>query len=174
MRAPEQDANGGCGRLADFLQAHKASLLKQWLARTRADSAIQSDSLSRLELVDHVPGIFDALVQALRHRCSETQGDVQEITARHAVIRWVQRYDLRAVLREVSLLRTEFIRQLISFDKQDGTLGSEARLLNAMTVHRILDDIVMDATDTFLKLEGRSDGDAADDPFEHGPPPGSP
>lgn len=166
MKTPEHDANGACGRLADYLQTHKDSLLKRWLAQARADSAVQSHSLSKLELVDHVPRIFDALVQALRNRCSQTQNDVQEITARHTVIRWVQRYDLRAVLREVSLLRTEFVRQLIAFDEQDGDLGSEARLLNATTIHRILDDIVMDATDTFLKLEGRVDGDGPDDPFE--------
>lgn len=161
MKSSGRDSNGACGRLADYLQAHKDSLLKQWLAQTRADSAVQSDSLSKLELVDHVPGIFDALVQALRYRCSETKSDVQEITARHTVIRWVQRYDLRAVLREVSLLRTEFIRQLVAFDEQDIDEGSGARLLNATTIHRILDDIVMDATDTFLKLEGRGDDDGA-------------
>jgi len=135
--------------------------MKNWLAQARADSAVLSDSLTQLELVDHVPKIFDAVVQVLRNQCSETESDVQEITARHTVIRWVQHYDLRAVLREVSLLRTEFIRQLLAFDEQNRGLGSDAGLLNATTIHRILDDIVMDATDTFLRLKERDDGDEA-------------
>ena len=158
MKNSDLDPNAACGRLADYLQSHKDLLIKEWLAQARSDSEVLSDSMSQLELVDHVPKIFDAMVQALRNRCSQTKSDVQEITARHTVIRWVQRYDLRAVLREVSLLRTQFVRQLLAFDEQNMELGGNARLLNATTIHRILDDIVMDATDTFLKLKGRVEG----------------
>jgi hypothetical protein len=161
MKKSEIDTSAGCARLADYLQSHKDALIEEWLAQTRSDSEVSSDSMSKLELVDHIPKIFDAMVQELRNQCSQTKSDVQEITARHTVIRWVQRYDLRAVLREVSLLRTQFIRQLLSFDEQNVDLGSNARLLNATTIHRILDDIVMDATDTFLKLKHRSDQNGA-------------
>ena len=161
MKSSGVDPNGACGQLADYLQVHKDSLLKEWQAQARADSAVLSDALTQLELVDHVPKIFDAIVLALRNRCSETQTEVQEITARHTVVRWVQRYDLRAVLREVSLLRKEFVRQLLAFDAHNPGLGTDARLLNATTIHRILDDIVMDATDTFLQLKGRVSGDEA-------------
>ena len=159
MKNSTNDPNGICGRLADYLETNKDLLMKEWLEQARGDSAVLSDSLTQLELVDHVPKIFDAMVQALRNRCSETTNDVQEITARHTIIRWVQRYNLRAVLREVSLLRAAFIRQLLAFDEQVSDLGSDSRLLNAITIHRILDDIVMDATDTFLKLKSRADGD---------------
>jgi hypothetical protein len=157
MNTSDRASNIACGRLADYLQAHKDLLMKEWLAQARADSEVLSDLLTRIELVDHVPRIFDAMVQELRSRCGETKSDVQEITARHTVIRWVQHYDLRAVLREVSLLRAGFIRQLLVFDEQNRDLGSDARLLNTTTIHRILDDIVMDATDTYLRLEGRGD-----------------
>ena len=161
MKNSTNDPNGACGRLADYLETNKNVLMREWLEQARGDSAVPSDSLTQLELVDHVPKIFDAVVQALRNRCSETTNDVQQITARHTVIRWVQRYDLRAVLREVSLLRAAFIRQLLAFDEQVSDLGSDSRLLNAITIHRILDDIVMDATDTFLKLASRADVDEA-------------
>lgn len=161
MKNSANDQNGACGRLADYLEANKDLLMKEWLTLARGDSAVLSDALTQLELVDHVPRIFDAMVQALRNRCSETANDVQEITARHTVIRWVQRYDLRAVLREVSLLRAAFIRQLLAFDEQASGLSTGSRLLNATTIHRILDDIVMDATDTFLKLKSRADDEAS-------------
>jgi len=145
--------------VADFLEANKVLLLKEWLARARGDPAVLSDALTQVELVDHVPAIFDAMIEALRNRNRVTTDDVQEITARHTVVRWVQDYDLRAVIREVSLLRTAFIRHMLAFDEQASGLGGESRLLNATTIHRILDDIVMDATDTFLKLERRADRD---------------
>lgn len=161
MNAPERDPNAASGRFADYLQAHKDLMMRDWLARARADSEVLSDAMTQVELLDHVPKIFDAMVQELRDRCSVTKSDVQEITARHTVIRWVQRYDLRAVLCEMSLLRTEFVRHLLAFEEKNKDLGSEARLLNATTIHRILDDIVVDATDTFLKLKDRADADEA-------------
>jgi hypothetical protein len=161
MKSSNLDPNAACGRLADHLQLHKDSLINAWLARARADSEVLSDAMSQLELIDHVPRIFDAMVEALRHRCSQTKSDVQEITARHTVVRWVQRYDLRAVLREVSLLRAEFVGQLLAFEGQNLDLDGNARLLNATTIHRILDDIVMDATETFLKLKDRGEEDEA-------------
>lgn len=156
MNQSDRDSSDACARLADHLQAHKDPLMKEWLAKARGDSAVLSDLLSNVELVDHVPRIFDAMLLELRSRCGGAKRDVQDITARHTVIRWVQHYDLRAVLREVSLLRAAFIRQLLVFDAENPDLGNEARLLNAMTIHRILDDIVNDATDTFLRLEGRA------------------
>lgn len=157
MNQNDRGSGEACGRLADYLQAHKDSLMKEWLAQARADSVVLSDPLSQVELVDHVPAIFDAILQELRSRCGETKSEVQDVTARHTVIRWVQHYDLRAVLREVSILRAAFVRKLLVFDEENPGLGSEARLLNATTIHRILDDIVNDATDTFLRLKGRPD-----------------
>jgi hypothetical protein len=65
------------------------------------------------------------------------------------------------VLREVSLLRAEFVGQLLAFEGQNLDLDGNARLLNATTIHRILDDIVMDATETFLKLKDRGGEDEA-------------
>lgn len=152
-------ANQASGRLADYLEMHKDPLMNDWLKQARADAVVLSDSLSRIELIDHVPMIFDAIVEVIRDRCGKTTSDVQDITARHTIIRWAQHYDLRAVLREVSLLRAALIRQMLAFDEQAGDLDSDSRLFTATTIHRILDDIVMDATETFLELKNRGDGD---------------
>lgn len=151
------DVNQACGRLADYLEMNKQLLLNDWLKQARADVVVLSDSLTHTELVDHVPMIFDAIIEAIGNRGVTTTSDIQDITARHTIIRWAQHYDLRAVLREVALLRAALIRQMVAFDELAGDLGSEARLFNTTTIHRILDDIVMDATETFLKLKSRDD-----------------
>ncbi len=153
----QKDADEAGGRLADYLQANKDLLITDWLKEVRADPVVLSAALTEAELVDHVPQIFDAIVEAVRSQSSQTTGDVQDLTARHTIIRWVQRYDLRALLREVALLRAALIRQLLAFDAHTGDLGSDARLSNTMTIHRILDDIIIDGTDTFLKLKSRGD-----------------
>ena len=156
----ESHLENPCGRLADYLQSHKEALIAEWLAQARKDSDVPTDPLTKLEIIDHVPKIFDAMLMALRKQCSDTAMDqVQEVTARHTIIRWVQNYDVQAVLREVSLLRAQFIRHLLAFESEHPDFGSEARLVNSTTIHSILDDIVMDATETFLKLRARSEGD---------------
>lgn len=160
--ATSDEHDAACSRLADYLQANKEPLMVEWLAQARGDDAVPSEDLSKLELVDHLPKIFDAMIEALRESCSvTTMEQVQEITARHTVIRWVQQYDLPGVVREVSLLRAEFIRHLLLFDEQNPDVGMSARLLNSTTIHRILDGIVTDATDTYLHLRARNDGSEA-------------
>ena len=162
MKNSEDHLESACARLADYLESHKHELIDDWVAQARTDSDVPSCALTKLEIVDHVPNIFDAMIQALRKQCSETAMEkVQEVAARHTVVRWVQSYDLQAVIREVALLRTEFIRHLRNFDDQHPHFGSDARLFNSTTIHRILDDIVMDATETFLKLRDRDNGGEA-------------
>ena len=149
-------------QLAEYLQLHKAPFMARWVERVRKDSGVPSDFLSETEVIDHVPVIFDAIIQALlKHRRGATMEQVQEIAARHTIIRWVQDYDLRAVLKELSLLRTEFICHLRDFEDGQPVASHDQHLVTATTIHRILDGIVMDAVDTFLTLRTRSPGDGA-------------
>ena len=152
----ESDPTGDCGRLADYLYDNKDSFMHKWLMQARNDQEVLSDGLSNFNLTDHVPKIFDAILEALRNQCSQTHSDVQAITARHTVIRWVQSYDLRAVLREVSLLRTEFVYAMFTFNEQNPAISGSSHRMNASIIHRILDGVVLDATETFFKLDGRA------------------
>ncbi len=137
---------------------HKEAILISWLQEAASDPIIPSDALTRLEVLDHVPQMFDAMTHALRRHCSEAaMENVQDIASRHTIIRWIQQYDLQAVLREVSFLRKEFVRHLGLFDEQISDLSSHAHIFNAQTVHGILDDIVMEAAITFLSLKARGE-----------------
>jgi hypothetical protein len=139
--------------LADYLAARKEVLVLQWVVNARRSRSIPTEGLTGLEMIDHVPRIVDAIVAALREqRSDEAMERVQEAASRHTIVRWVQRYDLRAVLREVSLLRAEFILHIHAFHDGNPHLGADARLAGSKTVHRILDDVVLDGTDTYLKL----------------------
>ena len=149
-------------QLAEYLQANKAPFMARWVERVRRDSGVPSDLLTRTELIDHVPVIFDAIIRALmEHRRGSTMEQVQEIAARHTIIRWVQDYDLRAVLKELSLLRTEFICHLRAFEEEQPLASHDQHLIASTTIHRILDGIMMDAVDTFLTLRTRATADEA-------------
>lgn len=154
-----EDLESACGQLAEYLQSRQEALISEWVTQVRADSGVPSDSMTKPEIIDHVPMIFEAILHALRQQCGATAAQVQEIAARHTIIRWVQGYDLHAVLREVSLLRAALIHYSHAFEDEHQHISNDARLFTSTTIHHILDDLVMDATDTFLTLRARADRD---------------
>jgi RsbT co-antagonist protein rsbRD N-terminal domain len=161
MKNTEAHPESASGRLAAYLESHKDAMTNEWVARVRKDSAVPTDSMTKPEIIDHIPEIFDAIIQALRqHRSDTTIEQVHQIAARHAIVRWIEHFNLQAVLRELSLLRAEFIYHLRVFEEEHPDFGIAARLFASTTIHQILDDAVIDATNTFLKLAERDDRNA--------------
>ena len=141
------------GCLASYLQRHKELITTSWVERVRNTRAIPTDSMTRLEIIDHIPDIFDAIIRALRQPLSDTAMEqIQEISGEHVVVRWRKGYDLYAVLREIAALRTEFIYQLRLFEEAHPEFGITQRLFASTAIHRILDYVICDGTDMFLKL----------------------
>jgi hypothetical protein len=153
MKNTEAHLESASGRLAAYLDSHKDAMTNEWVARVRKDSAVPTDSMTKLEIIDHLPAIFDAISEALRQRRSDTTTEqLHEIAVRHTIVRWIEHYNLQAVVREISLLRTEFIYHLRVFEEEHPDFGTAPRLFASTTIHQILDDILIDATNTFLKL----------------------
>jgi hypothetical protein len=141
------------GRLADYLESHKDAMTNEWVKRVREDPGVPTGSLTKLEIIDHLPLIFDAIIQALRqHRSDIAIEQLHQVAVRHTIVRWIERFNLQAVLREISLLRTGFIYHLRGFEEEHPDFGIVARLLASITIHRILDDMLIDAIDMYLKL----------------------
>ena len=133
----------------------------EWANRVRKDSGVPTGSLTKLQIINHLPLIFDAIIQALRqHRSDTTIEQVHQIAARHMIVRWIEHFNLQAVLRELSLLRAEFIYHLRVFEEEHPDFGIAARLFASTTIHQILDDAVIDTTNTFFKLAERDDRNA--------------
>ncbi len=158
MNSIEDHRQSTSCKLADYLEANQEELIAGWVAQVRRDAVIPTESLTKPEIIDHVPKIFEAVLHALRQQYGErTMAKVQVVTARHTIVRWVQGYDLDAVLRETSLLRGAFMDCARAFgDKNEIFCGGE-RDLAYMTINRIFDDTIEDATETFLQLRARTD-----------------
>ena len=155
MKDTEAHTGSVNGRLADYLESHKHAMTNGWVERVRRDPGVPTGSMTKLEIIDHLPLIFDAIIQALRQHCSDTAIEqLHQVTVRHAIVRWIERFNLQSVLREISLLRTEFIYHLRSFEEEHPDFGIASRLSASTIIHRILDDLVTDAIETFLKLAG--------------------
>jgi hypothetical protein len=140
-------------QLATYLERHKELITTSWLERVRKSLAIPTDSMTRPEIIDHIPEIFDGIIRALRQSLSDAAMDeIHESSAEHVVVRWLEAYDMYAVLREIALLRIEFIYQLRIFEERHPEFGMTQRLFASTTIHGILDQIMCDAADKFLKL----------------------
>lgn len=154
MNNPDEHLPAACARLADYLQSHKDEVISEWIANVRWDPSVPTEALTRPELTDHLPNIFDAIVQAIRDACTHANDDqVQHLAARHTIVRWVQNYDLKAVLRELSLLRAGLIHHLCAFEEHAPDFGIQARLFTSTVIHGVVDDIIRDATETYFGLK---------------------
>ena len=158
MQNSETHPESVTGRLASYPERHKELITSSWVERVRNSLAVPTAFMTRPEIMDHVPDIFDAIIQALRQsRDDAAMEQIQETSAQHVVVRWQKAYDLYAVLRELTLLRTEFIYQLRLFEETHPEFGMTQRLFASTTIHRILDYVMSDSIDKFLKLtQGRT------------------
>jgi len=148
--------------LANYLERHKELITTSWIERVRNSPAVPTASMTRPEIIDHIPDIFDAIIRALRQPLSDTGTEqIQQASGEHVVVRWLKGYDLYGVLREIAMLRTEFIYQLRLFEETHPEFAMSQRLFASTTIHGILDYVICDATDKFLKLtQGKTKLDA--------------
>jgi len=158
MQNTEAQFESVSGRLAGYLERHKELITTSWVERVRNNPRVTTGSMTRPEIMDHIPDIFDSIIQALRQpRDDAAMKQIREASAQHVVVRWQEAYDLYAVLREIALLRTELIYQLCLFEETHPEFGMTERLFASVTINRVLDHIMSDSTEKFLKLtEGQT------------------
>jgi hypothetical protein len=141
-------------RLAQYLCSRREAIILEWLDRVRADPKIPTDSMTTVQVKDHVPNLFDDLADTLRiYRSSGLENQAQKDCESHVGARWKEGYSLPELLREIKHLRTVLIYHLLAFEELNPDFGMVPRLFAIYTVHGFLDNMVIDATEEFLELE---------------------
>src|SRR5450755_2491125 len=115
-------------RLASYLAEYKDGIINEWMDRVRKNTAIKTGRLNVPALKDHLPELFDDLIEALR--CYPDEGSFDQIrrdSVTHAVERWRQGYDLAEFMREIADLRTVFIYHLRLFEELHADFGMVPR-----------------------------------------------
>ena len=98
--------------LSRLLKNGQETIVRDWTEKVAADKRINSDErLSYVQLIDHVPQIVEELRQAL---ASEVAPDVPALVEgkEHGRQRWRQGYELKEVVRELTLLRATLVEFL--------------------------------------------------------------
>ena len=145
------------GRLADYLTGHREFILSEWFERVRRDTEIPTDTLSVAAIKNHLPHLFNDMIETFRRYGSYAVAK-QTVTdaGAHASIRRRQGFLIREVLRELMHLRSGLVYHLCRFEESNPDIGSAARFFTATTVHRILDEMGMDATEQFQMEDGKT------------------
>ncbi len=140
------------GRLAERLSTGKENILSEWLVRVRADPQIvPADNLDVSALRNHIPHIFDDLIDSLRRYGSEVVADKAGKDAEvHGATRLKQGYQLTEMLREMKHLRAVLIFQVRTFEEQNPDDGMAARLFIETMLHDFLDEIAIQASEEYL------------------------
>jgi signal transduction histidine kinase len=102
-------------RLADHLCAQRGVITDHWIEAVRSSPEIPSaQKLSHAELRDHLPDLFNSLVEYLRTSASgDARRNVIRDARRHGSRRWDQGYNLGELLRELGTVHRLILRDAI-------------------------------------------------------------
>ena len=91
-----------------LLRNGQETIVRTWTEKVTADRRVNSDDrLSYLQLVDHIPQIVEELQDALAERREEVP--MLSEAREHGRQRWRQGYELKEVVRELTLLRITLV-----------------------------------------------------------------
>lgn len=97
-----------------LLRGHE-TIVQKWTEKVTADRRVRSDArLTYLQLVDHVPQIVEELRHALA-KAERAEGATLQEGHNHGRMRWQQGYELKEVVRELTLLRATLIEFLDTY-----------------------------------------------------------
>ncbi len=97
--------------ISRLLKNGQETIVRDWTEKVAADRRINSDArLSYVQLIDHVPQIVVELRRALSDPSPEPH--VFEEGKEHGRQRWRQGYELKEVVRELTLLRATLVEFL--------------------------------------------------------------
>jgi len=102
--------------LADHLTGRTDAILAVWRTTVdRGGDVPESEKLSYVEFIDHIPQLLDRLGERLRGRPSPATPEGKL----HGQVRWRQGYDIAEIVNEYSHLRTALSRATADFARQD-------------------------------------------------------
>lgn len=91
-----------------LLRNGQETIVRTWTEKVTADRRVKSDErLSYLQLVDHIPQIVEELHEALGE--ASVQARALNQGCEHGRQRWRQGYELKEVVRELTLLRVTLV-----------------------------------------------------------------
>jgi len=149
-----EDDKFAVARIADYLGERSDAIIEEWIIAVRQDPAIlASDTVTELQLRDHMPQLLQDLVALLRDKCHAVQQRTREDSHLHGEDRWQYGYELSELLRELAIFRSVLMKSLIKFEEEGGHVHLSAMRPARRTVHRFIDDLARRSSVAFVEQQ---------------------
>ena len=143
--------------LANYLRAHERTIADAWIQAVKGDPEIPSaQKLTPVELSDHLPALFDDLIDCLQAKVPESAARerVRQGAHRHGNQRWNQGYQLIELLRELGIVRQLLLRRgLGGFLKQHTEFSAEGEDAREL-INQFFEDIINGSVEEYVQKYG--------------------
>ena len=135
--------------ISRLLKSGQETIVRDWTEKVASDRRVKSDArLSYVQLIDHVPQIVEELQQAIVR--GEQEMPTLSEGREHGRQRWRQGYELKEVVRELTLLRATLVEFL---ERYSGALPARAPNDLARSLNHInlfMDDEIYRTVEAYL------------------------
>ncbi|MGZ4964923.1 MAG: RsbRD N-terminal domain-containing protein [Limisphaerales bacterium] len=135
--------------------AHREQILQAWVAAVDKHPDIStSDNLTYAQLLDHLPELCTELTALLKQPpdAQEIKREARQDARAHGWKRWRQSYKLEELIREICLIRRNFIDTwLKSFAAADVRFDFDAQNAARRVVECFFDNVIIEATVQFVE-----------------------
>jgi signal transduction histidine kinase len=134
--------------------ANRDQILQSWIAGVDKNPSIStSDSLTYTQLLDHLPELCTELAALLKQpNAKEIKREARHDARAHGWKRWRQGYKLEELIREICLIRRDFIDTwLKAFAASDARFDAGAQNTARWVVEGFFDNVIIEATVQFVE-----------------------
>jgi hypothetical protein len=136
--------------ISHLLKTGQETIVRDWTQKVTTDRRINSDSrLSYLQLIDHVPQIVEEIQFALARELAD--GHMLQEGGEHGRQRWRQGYELKEVVRELTLLRVTLVEFLERYRAALPTRTPEELARSFNKINLFMDDEIYRTVEAFLE-----------------------
>jgi signal transduction histidine kinase len=134
--------------------AQREQILQSWIAAVDQHPKIStSDNLAYTQLLDHLPELCTELAALLKKpNAQEIKREARQDARAHGWKRWRQAYKLEELIREICLIRRNFIDTwLKAFAAEDVRFDLDAQNVARRIVEWFFDNVIIEATVQFIE-----------------------
>lgn len=136
--------------LGEYISAHREDITRHWVgAVDRSEQVEASSTLTFRQVLDHFPRLCSDLAAILQ---DPTAGAVTDDSSIHGRHRWEHGYRLDEVIRELVVIRRDFLARCFDgFESEGGTLNPAARKAAKRIIHGFFDDVTVAAAVQYVQ-----------------------
>jgi signal transduction histidine kinase len=137
----------------DFLLANEPEITRRWVTIVdRSPEVTASEDLTYRQLLDHLPELCTELASTIkRPREQAIRVQTAHDASAHGRKRWRQGYKLEELIREICLIRSNFLGTWLNlFAAENDSFEGETRNAARGIVERFFDEVIVESTVQFV------------------------